>query len=169
MAVPREQYLSTIKYNHKKMTRTLPTRKNKSQRQSRRTRSVTTSTRRKSNPAFRITQNVKLSICEEIESTLSVSPNGRYPKGALKAIIDPHLSVHGAWLTRTMIVSNLRRRRAKQLAITKDTFTPPPDLEDQSSVAVAGRPKGSTKRAKDARRHKFEDMGDRHVAVCFDF
>jgi len=57
---------------------------------------------------------VKVAICEEIESKLSRTKSGRYPKGALKKIIDLHLGVHGAWLTRTMILGYLRRRRAKQ-------------------------------------------------------
>ena len=63
-------------------------------------------------------QKRKIKICEEIESTLTVSDtSGRYPKGALKKMIDTSL-VLNPWLTRDMIKNLLKKRKAKRNAAT---------------------------------------------------
>ena len=109
----KEVSLVTIKLKHSKKMRSLPTRKKTSLPGSGTANSNPATTTEKTNSAWKISKNVKVAICEEIESQLSVNKSGRYPKGQLKEIIDLHLTLHGSWMTRTMIRGYLRRRRAK--------------------------------------------------------
>ena len=115
--MPRKVSLATIKLKDSKKMRSLPTRKKNSLPGSGTANSNPATTRKKTNSAWKISKNVKVSICEEIESQFSVNKRGRYPKGQLKEIIDLHLNLHGSWLTRTMItgyLQRIRRRRAKK-------------------------------------------------------
>ena len=136
--------------------RSLPTRKKKSQRAPVRASSNHTSTRKKTNPTWIISKNVKIGICELIESKLSTSRSGRYPKGALKEMIDLQLALHGSWLTADMIKGYLKRRRQKKEAMLKATISPP--LQQEHNYSVAGRPVGTTKLELQERHNKFEEM-----------
>ena len=81
-------------------------------------------------------QKRKIQICEEIESTLIVSDtSGRYPKGALKKIIDTNL-VLNPWLSRDMIKNLLKKRKAKRKkATTINNFLEPIIIEENNSSA----------------------------------
>ena len=129
------------------MVRALPTQNNRCQRPLRKATDAT----------WKISNNVKIQICEDIESKLSVSKSGRYPRGSLKEILDLQLSLHGSWLTCNMIMGLLQRRRAKRKAALKDSISSTSNVEESAidveeapsdvpdKPVVHGRPKGSTK------------------------
>ena len=161
--------------------RSLPMRRN-SQGQSARTLNLKSPTKfNGQRHLWKASQKRKQEICEEIESSISVSETSDgYPKGALKKIIDTNIALH-PWLTLGMIKNLSQKRRAKKkiaedLCLAENNvelITCPRNIVESnltrhvdvnSSAALEsiecspGRPKGTTDIALLERKFKFEQM-----------
>ena len=110
----------------------------------------------------------KIAICEQIESSLSISKSGRLPKGKVKAIIDCNIEL-SPWLTPAMIHGLLKRRKAKGISNqnmdTSSSIIPTPSNTniDQERIQQVlpkkpGRPKGSLYANQVEHNHRFEKM-----------